>query len=134
MENYLKKAFDNACCTPKECLAHDTWCKIVSHEKQTTRIKLWFFSSFIVISLIVLVPAYKTLSSELSQSGFYDYISLAFSNGGSIIPYWKDFLLLLVESLPGVGIILVFSVVFVFFISVKYTVRQINRDELSLAV
>jgi hypothetical protein len=109
------------------------WQVIVLREKHFTLIKLWSFVAMGVFSFIGLIPVFTTLLSDLKRSGFYEYLSLAFSSSGSIIVYWKDFLLLLAESLPVISIISLFILIFIFFLSVKYAMKQIVKSQLTLS-
>src|SRR5882724_3294214 len=120
MEQKLAKIFKSIRYRPESDRTEEIWQAIVSYEKRTTRFKLLFFSFFGFVSLIALVPAVGKLLSDFSQSGFYEYLSLAFSNSGSVITYWKDFVSLLAESLPVLSIVLLLGLIFVFLISAKY--------------
>jgi hypothetical protein len=105
----------------------------VLREKHLTLIKLWSFVAMGVFSFIGLIPALKILSNDFTQSGFYEYLSLIFSSSGSIITYWKDFLLLLAESLPVISIISLCTLIFIFFLSAKYAMKQIIKSQLTLS-
>ena len=134
MEKELIKAFHKAKYKEGSNLAENIWHNIVVYNKRITRIKLWVFSLAGFTSLIGLIPAWKTLSTDLAQSGLYEYVSLAFSSGGSILSYWKEFALSMAESLPTMSIILSLSLVFILFLSLKYAMRQIIRGQLLLSV
>ncbi len=133
MEKELIKAFNKARYEENPNLADNVWHNIVLRNKRITRLKLWAFSSIGFISLIGFIPAWQKLSSDMTQSGFYEYFSLAFSNGGSILSYWRELLLSIAESLPMTSIILSFSLVFVIFLSFKYATKQIIKNQLSLS-
>jgi hypothetical protein len=77
-----------------------------------------------------LVPTFKILLADLTRSGFYEYFSLLFSDTGSIISYWKEFTFSIAESLPIISIISVLSLLFVCFLSLKYLIKQINKNQL----
>jgi hypothetical protein len=133
MEQKLIKAFQEIKYEADSNLSLTVWQAIVLHDKCIVRVKLWVFSAIGAFSLIGLVPVLKMLTSDLIQSGFYEYFSLAFSNSGSMITYWKDFLSLLAESLPIISIILSLTLIFIFFLSLKYTMREIVKNQLSLS-
>ena len=133
MEKELTKAFHKAKYEEKSDLALNIWYNIVVQDKRTTRLKLWAFSFVGATSLIGLVPAWKLLSGDLAQSGLYEYFSLIFSNGNSIFSYWKELILSIAESLPIMSIILSLSLVFVFFLSLKYIAKQIIKNQLLLS-
>ena len=127
MQNKLTKVFQKAKYKEDSGLARNVWQKIVLREKRNTLLKLWTFVLMGVASFIGLMPALKVLSSNLTQSGFYEYFSLIFSDSGSIISYWKEFAFSLVESLPLTSIILTLSLIFFFFLSIRYIMKQINN-------
>jgi len=133
MEKELVKAFHKARYEEKPDLAENIWHNIVIRNKRIIRFKLWTFSFIGFTSLIGLIPAWKALSSNLAQSGFYEYLSLIFSNSGSVLSYWKELAFSIAESLPMMSIILSLSLVFILFFSIKYATKQIIRGQLSLS-
>lgn len=134
MEQKLVEAFHKIKYEPDASLAENVWRTIILRNKRTAQLKLWAFAATGIASLIGLVPAFKILSNDLSQSGFYEYFSLIFSDSGSIISYWKEFILSLAESLPIASIIFTLSLIFVFFLSLRYAMKQINKVQLSLSM
>ena len=134
MEQKLVKAFHKIKYENDPNLPIAIWQAILLHDKFIARVKLWLFSVIGVFSLMGLVPVLKILSSDLTQSGFYEYFSLAFSSSGSIIAYWRDFVSLLAESLPIVSIISSLTLIFIFFLSLKYAMKQIIKNQMSLSI
>ena len=130
MHQKLTKIFQKVKYESNINLAENVWQAIVLHDKCIVRVKLWAFSVIGFVSLVGLVPAFKTLSSDLAQSGFYEYLSLVFSNSGSVVSYWKELVFSLAESLPAMSVILTLSLVFVFFLSLKYLMKQIGKGRL----
>ena len=130
MQDGLTKVFQKAKYKEDSLLAQNVWQAIVLHDKCIARVKLWAFSVVGFSSFIGLVPAFKILSTDLAQSGFYEYFSLAFSDGLSYLSYWKEFSFSLAESLPIMSITLSLSLVFILFLSLKYISKQIisNRS------
>lgn len=133
MEPKLTKALQKIKYDADSDLPENIWQFIVLREKHFTLIKLWSFVVMGVFSFIGLIPVFTTLLSDLKRSGFYEYLSLAFSGSGSLVTYWRDFILLLGESLPIVSLIATLTLVFIFFLSLKYTMRQIIKGHLSLS-
>ncbi|HEV7424394.1 MAG TPA: hypothetical protein VGO21_04365 [Candidatus Paceibacterota bacterium] len=132
MEEKLIKIFNNTKYEPSEDIAQSSWCAVVLADKRTTRFKLWAFSLFGFFSLIGFIPVWKMLSDDLAHSGFFEYLSVAFS-GGSIALYWKELGFSILESLPMTSIIVTLTLIFIFFLSIKYTMKQIIRTPLSLS-
>ena len=111
----------------------EIWHTIVIHEKRVARAELAFFSVLGFISFAGLIPVFKILSINFTQSGFFTYFSLLFSDGGLMAAYWKDFAFLLAESFPVMSIVGLLALVFVFFLSLWYVLKQVNRNKLSLS-
>lgn len=132
MEQKLVKAFKAIRYEINSDLSENIWQAIVLRDRRIARIKLWTFSIIGLVSFIGLIPVLKIMLSDLTQSGFYEYLSLIFSSG-SIITYWKDFLLLLAESLPVISIISSLTLIFIFFLSIRYALKQIIKGQLMLS-
>jgi hypothetical protein len=125
----LTKIFKNAKYEPDSKLAFSIWSTLIAKDKHATQIKMWSLASVLFASLIGLVPAFQILLSGLAHSGFYEYFSLIFSDGGSMITYWKELSLSLAESLPVMSIVFALSLFFVCFLSLKYLIKQISRNQ-----
>lgn len=134
MEEKLKKIFLQAKLEENPDLAENVWQNIILLNKRVIYLRLWIFSSVGIASLIGLIPAWRALSSDLSQSGLYEYFSVAFSSGSPFFSYGKELALSIAESLPIMSIILSLSLVFIFFLSLKYTAKQIIRNSLILSI
>jgi len=124
MQKNLREAFLKSNLLPEASLAFDVWRSVVLQEKRAARFKLWAFSFIGLVSFAGLLPIFKTLSSDLSRSGFYEYFSLIFSDSGSVIHFWKEFSLSLLESLPVISAILSLILIFTLFLSLKYALKQ----------
>ncbi len=133
MEENLKEAFLKAKLIPEDDLSEKVWQTLVERNKRLARLKLAVFLIIGSISFVSLIPTLKMLVADFSQSGFYEYLSLGFSSNGTITNYWKDFLWLLAESLPTTSILMTFTLIFIFFISLKYATRQIIKGQLALS-
>jgi hypothetical protein len=124
MEESIKKAFQEAKYEPNDKLAQNIWLKIALNSKRVFYFKVISFSSISLVSLISLVPMFKTLITDFTQSGFYEYLSVAFSNGGIFSSYWKDLTFSILESLPAMSVIFILTLVFIFFLSLRYLMKQ----------
>jgi len=131
MEQNIKKLFHQATYKPKSDLSDNVWHFLTMREKRVARLKLWAFSLVGGTSFVAFVPAIKMVLSDLTQSGFYEYVSLGLSNGGSILSFWKEFALLLADALPIVSIIVSLSLVFIFFLSLRGAMKEVTRGQLS---
>ena len=130
MQNKLIKIFREAKYEPESDLKQAVWSMIVAREKRATQFKLWAYGFVGTASFAGLIPAFKILFTDLAHSGFYEYFSLIFSDTGSIFSYWKELTFSITESLPVVSIIFTLSLLFVCFLSARYLIKQIIRNEL----
>ncbi len=127
MRENLKNAFLKASVLPEANLADNIWKAVIKHNQRIVYFKLTTLSIIGLVSLGSLLPAFRILARDFSQSGFYEYLSLTFSSSESLVAYWRDFLLLLAESLPVMSITLFLMLIFIFFLSFKYAMRQIIK-------
>jgi hypothetical protein len=130
MKPNLKDIFQKAKYEPDVNLAFSVWQTLMMQEKRADKFKLWSFSFIGILSFVTLIPTLEQLFSDLTHSGFYEYFSLIFSDGGAMLSHWKEFYFSLVESLPIMSIIFTLSVLFVCFLSLKYVFKQIIKNQL----
>lgn len=86
--------------------------KKVSHDSKIKALGLSFVS---FISFLISIPIISQIITSFTQSGFYNYISIIFSDSDVVFIYWKEILISLIESLPVIGIasLLAIAVVFI---------------------
>jgi len=132
MNKSLKSVFQKTIDEPNRELAFNIWEKLLIRNKKITYFKIGAFSVFGTLSLVGLVPTINTLAVEFSKSGFYEYLSLLFSNNGELASYWKELTFSLAESLPVTEIIYTLLLVFVLFLSIKFVTKQIIKNRLVL--
>ena len=125
----LIKAFSLVRHEPERDLPKKIWVAVVTREQRLTRLKLWIFSSVGLVSLIGLVPTFRMLFSDFAKSGLYDYLSLAFSDSRLVLSYWREFSFSVAESLPIISIISSLAIIFIFFLSIKYIMKQIMKSQ-----
>jgi hypothetical protein len=130
MQEKLTKIFKNTKYEPGLDLNEKIWSTIAVRNKRNAQNKFWIFAFMGFSSTIGLIPVVKILLTDLSQSGFYEYSSLLFSDSAIIVSYWKELILILAESLPIMSIILTLSLVFVLFLSFRYAMKQINNNHI----
>jgi hypothetical protein len=133
METKLTKIFQEAKYEPDSKLARAVWGAIVRRDKLITRLKLWAFALLGLVSFGGLVPATQALFDDLTRSGFYEYFSLIFSDSRSVLYYWKELSFSLAESLPIVSTIFALSLIFACFLSLRYLMKQVGRNQLILS-
>ena len=131
MEQNLQKLFKQAKYSPESRLSGDIWRVICIKEKKVSMMKSLGYGFIGIISLLLLFPTMKNLINQLSQSGFYQYLSLAFSDIGSIISYWREFMSSLAETIPTTSLIIVLSLFFVFLTASKRAIIKFKSPLLT---
>jgi hypothetical protein len=105
---------------PPEGLYEKILKRIQFESRRLAKIKFVLFGSSAIISLAGVFFSFQYILQEMSQSGFYNYLSLVFSDTGVVTTYWKEFSLLLAESAPVMGIIFFLGAVLALLGSLKY--------------
>ena len=131
MEQNLQKLFKSASYQPESRLFGDIWSAIEYKSTQITKWKKFGYLSVSVLSLSGSIFSIKSLIEEFIRLGFFNYLSLAFSDGGVIAKYWKEYTLTLVDSLPVVSLVLSFFLLFILFISIRKASYQF-KSKLSI--
>jgi hypothetical protein len=109
---------------PRENLRDVVLLRINLEKRREAKIRLALTSATSLLSLIALVPVIQYFITEFSQSGFYQYLSILFSDGSSILLYWKELGLSLLESLPTLSITAVLVLVFILFATSKFIIQD----------
>lgn len=125
MDSDLINAFQKVKYRPESRLSDDILLTILAKERKNSYIKLWVHSIIGAFSFVGLFPAFKLLLSDFTQSGFYQYLSLAFSDSYAI-SYWKEITLSITESIPITSLILSLVLVFIFILSLRFIARNIR--------
>ena len=96
--------------------------------------RLIFFSTAVLMSAGAFFPAFSAFKQEFAGSGFYQYLSLPFSDLGIVMQNWQDFGLIILESLPAMSIVAFLTTALIFLWSLKYLARDLravlNRSRL----
>lgn len=132
MEQKLQKLFKQAKYQPESRLSGDIWRVISIRERRTSILKSWSYGFVGVLSFIFLIPTINSLITQFAQSGFYQYLSLAFSDIGSISLYWKEFMSSLVEAIPATSLMLTFILFFILLVSFKRAVFSFRSQLLTV--
>jgi len=88
--------------------------------------RIIIFSATLIISLLAFVPSLKMLLSDFSQSGFFNFSSLIFSDFSSVAIYWQSFAMILLETLPAVSLALFLAILLIFLESAKSLTKNIE--------
>ncbi len=87
------------------------------------RVRAISFGTLGVAALVAIVPAWRELSAEAARSGFLQYASMALSDPAFAVTAWKDFLIVLAESIPAFGIAALAASILTFGASVRSFAR-----------
>ncbi|MBI4991682.1 MAG: hypothetical protein HZB99_00490 [Candidatus Harrisonbacteria bacterium] len=100
----------------------------IREEEQLLFVKrrLILFSIAVVVSATAFIPAINAFQQEFAQSGFSQFLSLIFSDLGSVMANWQDFGLAILESLPAVSIITFLATTLIFLWSLKHLAQAIK--------
>jgi len=127
VEKNLQKLFKQASYTPESRLSGDIW-KVIEYKKNhISKINLLKYMILGVLSLSGSIFSIKILIEQLSKLGFFDYLSLVFSDSGIIVTYWKEYIMTLAESLPIFSLNLSFFLLFILFISIRKMSYQFKQ-------
>jgi len=110
--------------------------KRISTEKKLIAIKrrIMIFTVVAVFSIVALIPTLNSLWINLSNSGFVQFFSLLFSDGGMMLSYWQSFSLALLESLPILDVVAILAIILACLISIRFVFKDIkNINSLKLA-
>ncbi len=108
--------------------------RIEHYESRRYWSRIFIHSTLVVGTGYSLFPATKLLVANLTDSGFFSYLSLIFSDGKYVTDYIGDLMLTLANSLPITASIIVLGALIIFINSFKKIV-ELSPDlspELSL--
>ncbi len=87
-----------------------------------------FCSLGLLVSLVLLIPAWQMVQVGLAESGFLEFFSLLFSDSGMMAASWQNFGMVLLESLPVTGLALLLIAVAGAVSSFSFIITQTNYD------
>ncbi len=110
--NDTEHQLHHALCTvePPEGLYSKVFSYITLREQRAARVRAFFLGMLTVFSAVVLVPAVQYVGAELYASGFYEFVSIAFSSHTVFLSAWRELTLSMLESLPSVALLVLAAV------------------------
>jgi len=87
---------------------------INSEEKRLAAFRARVFRSTSVASFGFFLWATVYLVNSVQQTGFWQYFSLIFSENGTVLAYWRELSLSIIESLPILSLIIFLAAVGLF--------------------
>ncbi|MCX6731374.1 MAG: hypothetical protein NTX55_00025 [Candidatus Parcubacteria bacterium] len=100
--------------------------RIGEEQRFAAKRRLVFISLGAIASLAALVPVFNLARTDLAESGFLQFLSLAISNFGTVVVYWKTFIMSLLETIPAVSMAMLLGVVLVFLASLKLLAKDLK--------
>lgn len=129
MSDNYEKLFQNLeRLEPSEKLRARILARIDFKIKRFATIRLVFSALATTASLVAVIPSFQYATREFSQSGFYRYFSLIFSDSGAVIASWREFSLSLIESLPITEAVIFLATIFASLLFARLTAKNICAD------
>jgi hypothetical protein len=116
-----------SCIEPPKGLLEKIIKRIHREERLLVFKHLAVFSVMLIVSAAGFAPALKILLSDFSQSGFLSFFSLLFSDFSTVIKYWQNFALILLETLPAISLALFLAVLLTFLQSIKFVAKDVKN-------
>lgn len=133
MEDNYKNLFKNLTkLKPPHELSISIFAEIQRVKIRNARLRFGFFSGAATLSLVGLLPAFQYFTEALSESGFYRYFLIIFSDGILVLDNSRDFLLLLADSFPAVSVAFVLVPLLSFLLFVRRVPREARQAFLSI--
>jgi len=107
-------------------LYNDIVFKLETARIKKARLGLIFQGVLSLVSFVIAFPIFLNVAERFSQSGFFQYLSLVFTDGEIVLSNWKVFASSLLESAPFYEATIFLAVVFVLLQSLKFAVRNLK--------
>lgn len=128
MDENLSKLLKQAINHPETGLSDNIWRVIQIKQARILKIKSTIYGILGILSLGGFVFVVNILRVQFVSSGFFQYLSLVFSDGGLLALYWKEYLLSLSDSIPYASLGVSFFLLFSTLISIKKFVHQYKNQ------
>lgn len=103
-------------------------------ERFSARQKFWVWTTVSAIITILFSFVWSIFVSEITQSGFADYLTLIFSDFQTVFSAWQDFTLSLLESLPVVAAAGLLATMLTLMTSIRYAAHYSKSNYISLKI
>ena len=104
----------------------------VGREAQNgARLKAFGLGLVSVSSILIAIPIISQIIASFTQSGFYNYLSIVFSDSDVAVIYWREILMSLTDSIPVIAITGLLAVAIIFTWS---TLKAASFAKKSLAI
>jgi len=109
--------------TPRELL-HAILVRIELARRRAAAVRLVARGMVMILSGVLLVPSMSYAINEFYTSGFYEYVSLLFSDGSVALAHWQEISFSLAESLPSLALLILASITAIFLWSLRSAARD----------
>ena len=98
----------------------------IEHEKQIQALKprLWASAISLGLSVGIIVFGFIFAANAFNQTGLSKYLTLAFTDFGSVISNWQDFSYSILENLPLSGLLVLLGAFFASAWCIDFGARQ----------
>jgi hypothetical protein len=124
MNNYQKLLGGLGGGTAPEDLYTAVIFRLSVEQRRAIKRRFWIAATSLVASVVAAVSAVFVLATSLSQSGFWKFVSLIFSDGGTVMTYWQQFSLSLLESFSVPEMVVSLACIFAVMISMKFLLKN----------
>ena len=105
--------------------------RIAERRLRRTRMAAALHGGILLAALAAFMPALQYAMTSAARSGFSAYMSLLASDGGSLLGYWREFGLTVIESAPIMAGAMVLGILLVFAYAARKTFIDIGRLRLA---
>jgi len=120
LSKLLKQAYNN----PETGLSDYIWRAIQKKQAKRLKIQSLIYGIVGILSLGGFVFMFISIVKEFASSGFFQYVSIAFSSSSLFASYWKEYLLSLADSLPVASLGVLLFLLMSMLISIRKVVYQ----------
>ena len=113
--------------TPPADLYEKIVFRVQREEVKSASIRSVFQGCITLASFVFAFPIFINVLNGFSQSGFWQYFSLIFTDSAVVITHFQTFLTSLVESTPFYEITIFLVVLFIFLGSIKYVSENLRQ-------
>ena len=126
MDNYQKLLNNLGGKPAPEDLYQAVLLRVATEQRRSVRRRFAMAVGSLVASVSAGVAAVLVLANSLTASGFWKFISLVFSDGATVMTYWREFSLSILESFSVPEMLATLACVFAVMVSLKFLLKNKN--------
>lgn len=129
MHQDYEQLFNHAEMVPMPAGLFDSVMDKVAAESKASKVRknLIIFSTASICSLFATIAMTMVAQSDFSQSGFWQYFSLIFSDFGLMVDFWQNYIFSLLGAFPATSIILLLGSLLIFVESLAAVIKNIKK-------